>query len=168
MIFLWNFSRIQIATPIILFMGLMQSCVENKKEKESDRSPISERASEAPNQVGSPKVQESMAEGQKVYVKYCLSCHQANGSGVSRLNPPLQGTEYVLGDKDRLLGILINGSNVGLDIDGETYTNAMPAFKHLSDEEVSQIASYIRNSFGNSAAPVSIEEVTDFRLKNDG
>ncbi len=110
---------------------------------------------------------EYIVKGKKVYGQYCLSCHQGNGSGVSRLNPPLIGTEYVLGDKNGLLHILINGSNVGLDVDGETYSNAMPSFRHLSDEELADVASYIRNTFGNSAAPVTAEEVANFRKKNE-
>ena len=88
--------------------------------------------------------------------------------GYQDLIPRLKGTEYVLGDKNRLLDILIKGSNIGLDVDGETYSNAMPSFRHLSDEELADVASYIRNSFGNSAAPVTVEEVSNLRKKNEG
>lgn len=157
-------------TPLffILSVGLLNGCGESRKETQAEKGVKPEKKTEAQSQIDSREVPEYMAEGQKVYVQYCLSCHQANGSGVARLNPPLKATEYVLGDKNRLLGIIINGANIGLDIDGETYSNAMPAFRHLSDEEVAQVASYIRNSFGNSAAPITAEEVSAFRSKNKG
>jgi mono/diheme cytochrome c family protein len=85
---------------------------------------------------------------------------------VSGLNPPLRNTEYVLGDKERLILILLKGSNKGLVVNEMTYSNAMPGFPNLSNEEIAYIASYIRNSFSNSAEPVSISEVAQVREKS--
>ncbi len=104
-----------------------------------------------------------MVTGKVGYDRYCLSCHQESGGGVSGLNPPLSKTEYVTGDKSRLLSIVIQGSNVGLEINGATYANAMPSFDYLADEEIADITSYIRNSFGNSASIVTVEEVAALR-----
>ncbi|WP_175455246.1 c-type cytochrome [Pricia antarctica] len=151
----------------IFLIGSIYGCGEKKKENDTHTKPASEQESEVPSPVESADVPEYMAEGQKVYAQYCLSCHQVNGTGVSRLNPPLKDTDYVLGDKNRLLGILVNGSNVGLEIRGETYSNAMPSFKQLDDTELAHVASYIRNSFGNSATPVTIGEVSTFRTKSE-
>ena len=104
-----------------------------------------------------------MQEGQALYTEHCLVCHQVTGGGVSGLNPPLKGTAYVLGAKDRLVEILLNGSNKGLEINGVTYSNAMPGFAMLGDRQLALLATYIRNSFGNSAGPVSADEVAAVR-----
>ena len=59
-----------------------------------------------------------LASGKSVYAQYCLTCHQADGLGVDGLNPPLVKTDYVLGDKTRLVKVLLNGLQ-GVDIGGE-------------------------------------------------
>ena len=46
-------------------------------------------------------LQKTKLPGEKVYKKYCISCHQADGGGVPHLNPPLINTSYVLGEKEQ-------------------------------------------------------------------
>jgi len=104
-----------------------------------------------------------IARGKALYRQYCISCHQENGSGVPRMNPPLIKTEYVLGDKTRLIGILLNGFNEDVEINGDYYSNPMPSQAALKDQEIADILSYVRNSFGNKASTVSAAEVTTVR-----
>ncbi len=99
------------------------------------------------------------AGGKIVYEKNCLSCHMADGGGVPRLNPPLIRTEYVLKDKNRLINLVLQGSNAGLVIDGEKYNNPMPPHPHLSDQEIADVLTYIRSSFGNRASKITRQEV---------
>jgi mono/diheme cytochrome c family protein len=105
----------------------------------------------------------TIAKGKSLYKQHCLSCHQENGSGVPGMNPPLIKTEYVLGDKKRLIGILLNGLNEDVEINGEYYSNPMPSQAALKDQEIADILSYVRNSFGNKASTVSTAEVTAVR-----
>lgn len=105
----------------------------------------------------------TIAKGKLLYKQYCISCHQVNGSGVPGMNPPLIKTEYVLGDKKRLIGILLNGLNEDVEINGEYYSNPMPSQAALKDQEIADILSYVRNSFGNKASTVSTAEVTAVR-----
>ncbi|TWW00296.1 c-type cytochrome [Chitinophaga pinensis] len=105
----------------------------------------------------------TITRGKALYRQYCISCHQENGSGVPRMNPPLIKTEYVLGDKARLIGILLNGFNEDVEINGDYYSNPMPSQAQLKDEEIADILSYVRNSFGNKASTVSAAEVTQVR-----
>lgn len=104
-------------------------------------------------------------EGRAIYTENCVTCHQANGSGVPRLNPPLSQTEYVLGDKEQLISILLNGSAVGLKIKGQTYSNNMPAFDYLSDQQIADVLTYVRSNFGNDAAAITPSEVQAVREK---
>ncbi len=107
-----------------------------------------------------------MANGKKVYNKYCLACHMADGAGVPNMNPPLSKTSHVLGDKTRLIKIILNGLATGEEIDGETYTNVMPAHNFLTDQEVSDVLSFVRNSFENKASGISVQEVKTIRAQN--
>lgn len=102
--------------------------------------------------------------GQLIYEQNCLTCHQANGSGVPNLNPPLRNTEWVTGDKARLINILLKGLQ-GQEIEGEVYDNAMPAHDFLSDQQIADVLTYIRSSFGNKAEPVLADEVKNVRGK---
>lgn len=107
-----------------------------------------------------------MANGKKIYGQYCLACHMADGAGVPNMNPPLTKTSYVLGDKTRLIKVILNGLSTGEEIDGETYTNVMPAHNFLKDEEVAAVLSFVRNNFGNKAGRISTAEVKAVRAKN--
>lgn len=100
--------------------------------------------------------------GQAVYEQYCLACHQANGSGVPNLNPPLRGTDWVLGDKTRLINVLLKGLQ-GQEIEGEVYDNAMPAHDFLDDTKIADVLTYIRSNFGNKANAVTADEVKAVR-----
>ena len=101
--------------------------------------------------------------GEKIYTQNCAVCHQSNGSGVPHLNPPLQETKYVLGQKDSLISILLKGSSASLTVKGNTYSNTMPSFSSLSNEQIASVLSYVRNSFGNKAEEISAAEVQKVR-----
>lgn len=101
--------------------------------------------------------------GQQIYEQYCLSCHQADGSGVPNLNPPLKQTEWVTGDKTRLINVILKGLQEPIEINGETFDNVMPAHDFLSDKEISDVLTFIRSSFGNKAEAVSAEDVKKVR-----
>ncbi|MBA4258161.1 MAG: cytochrome C [Chitinophaga sp.] len=106
-----------------------------------------------------------MLNGKKVYDIYCQACHQADGNGVPRLNPPLAGTVYVTGSKTRLIDIVLKGLSDPLEINGEEYNNPMAAHDFLTDQQIADVLTYIRNSFGNKAGVVTVAEVKKQRAK---
>lgn len=82
-----------------------------------------------------------------------------DGSGVPHLNPPLIQTKYILGDKPTLIKIILNGLE-NVEIEGDTYTNKMPPLKSiLKDQQIADVLTYVRNSFGNKASAVSAADV---------
>ncbi|MDB5235720.1 MAG: hypothetical protein JWR44_2713 [Hymenobacter sp.] len=103
-----------------------------------------------------------LLRGKSIYTQYCLTCHQADGGGVDGLNPPLSKTDYVLGDKTRLTKVLLNGLQ-GVDINGEEYHNVMPSQDYLTDQQMADVLTYVRNSFGNKASAVTAGEVKAVR-----
>ena len=108
------------------------------------------------------ELQSSIARGKAVFENTCLACHQADASGVPNLAPPLIKTSFVLGDKTKLINIVLNGLK-DVEIDGERYDNPMPAFDYLTDNEVADVLTYVRNSFSNKAGGVKAEEVSIVR-----
>src|SRR4051812_28177579 len=110
-----------------------------------------------------PSKATAMANGAKVFKKSCMACHQADAGGVPNLNPPLIKTPFVLGDKKRLIAIVIKGKTEPVEIDGETYTNPMPAQVQLTDQQIADVLSYVRNNFGNKASMVTLAEVRQVR-----
>lgn len=105
----------------------------------------------------------SLERGQKIYSTYCLACHQADGSGVPGLNPPLIKTKWVLGDKKKLITVILKGMDEPIEVDGEEYNNVMASHAFLKDQEVADVLTYIRNSFGNKASVVTPTEVKTVR-----
>src|SRR6202050_3880814 len=67
-------------------------------------------------------------KGKLIYEQNCLPCHQADAGGVPGMTPPLRKSPYVQGAPARLIGILLQGLNDGVEIDGEIYSNPMPPF----------------------------------------
>lgn len=158
-------------TVVIFLFGLglivlLNSCYSSKKENKPGSKTEIQTVLKSPPKAPEAALPPYMADGRKVYRQVCLTCHQANGKGVSGLNPPLTQTDYVLGDKNRLLEIIIKGSEANLKDNTSEYANVMQGYGMLGDKEIANVASYIRNSFGNKAEPITVEEVTSFRSAN--
>jgi mono/diheme cytochrome c family protein len=115
----------------------------------------------ATNQGGVDKA--SLDRGKTIYTTYCLACHQADGSGVPGLNPPLIKTKWVLGEKKQLITILLKGMDEPIEVDGEEYSNVMASHAFLKDQEVADVLNYVRNNFGNKASGVTSADVKAVR-----
>lgn len=110
-------------------------------------------------------LQASVTRGKTVYTTYCLPCHQADGSGVPTMNPPLIKTSWVLGSKNVLIEQVLKGSSGKIEIDGEKFHGVMPAQTQLTDEQIADVLTFVRNSFGNKASIVTPAEVKATRAK---
>jgi mono/diheme cytochrome c family protein len=106
----------------------------------------------------------SMDSGKKIYTLQCLACHQADGLGVPPMSPPLNGKQ-TLGDKKKLIEMVIKGPATRQEIDGVKYQNVMPPYPEMKDQEIADVLTYVRNSFGNKAASVKASEVKSLRSK---
>ncbi|GAA4413128.1 hypothetical protein GCM10023187_41110 [Nibrella viscosa] len=101
--------------------------------------------------------------GSKVYAVYCSPCHQRNGLGDSQRFPPLAGSEWVLGDKKRLIEVVLKGLEGPIEVKGQSYNNVMPQHSFLSNEDIAQVLTHIRQNFGNQADAVSVDDVNAIR-----
>jgi nitrite reductase (NO-forming) len=105
------------------------------------------------------------AAGETLYKTHCMGCHQAEGQGMPGMFPPLAKSDYLMADTSRVIETVLNGLNGPLQVNGENYNATMPPMGHLKDEEIADILSYVRSSWGNVANPVSAAEVAAVRAK---
>jgi len=144
----------QYLITITCFLLALQLSAQNKPVK--------------PNSASKPvaSLQASVNSGKIIYTQHCLSCHMVDGGGVPNMNPPLIKTSYVLGDKKRIIKVVLNGFTQNMDIDGESYSNNMPPQNFLKDQEIADVLTYVRNSFGNKATAIKVADVKTVRATN--
>jgi nitrite reductase (NO-forming) len=100
----------------------------------------------------------SIERGKEVYDINCTSCHMEKGEGLEGAFPPLAKSDYLMADKARSIKQILNGASGEMVVNGKTYNGEMPAMD-LTDEQVSDVLNYVRNSWGNKGAAVTPAEV---------
>jgi mono/diheme cytochrome c family protein len=113
-----------------------------------------------PDAVVDPEV---MALGQAQYL-VCAACHGQNGEG-GPAGPPLAGSEWVSGPVSNLIRIQLRGLTGPITVAGVQYEfpAGMMAMAYQTDEQVAAVLTFIRNSFGHQAPPVTPEQVSALR-----
>jgi mono/diheme cytochrome c family protein len=99
-----------------------------------------------------PLIHAAPMDGKSLFAKNCAACHQASGRGIPGAFPALAGNAFVLGAPSDVASVLLKGRGGMPDFSGS-----------LDDGEIAQVLSYVRASWGNSAAPVSEQDVGSTR-----
>jgi mono/diheme cytochrome c family protein/Cu/Ag efflux protein CusF len=108
-----------------------------------------------------------LATGAAVYTRVCIACHQPTGVGLFPLFPPLAGSSIVTGDTRRLARILLSGLQGPIDVNGRTFNGVMPGLaSQYNDDELAAVLTYVRNTWGNTAAPVPASVLAAERAAN--
>ena len=150
--------------------GLMAEVVVNSTSKMSDADvraiavylkglPPARRET-----IVTPPDEATMKTGQAVYAKFCIACHEADGTGSPRIYPPLPANALLQSvNPSSTLRITLDGAHT-VTTPRAPNTGEMPAYaRQLSDEEIAAVANYIRNSWGNSGPLVTPAQVTKAR-----
>ena len=96
-----------------------------------------------------PNTGQLMDEGKRIYLEYCAECHQTDGQGWSTLYPNLAGNPIVtLHDPQPIIETVKYGQG-----------SMMPFRSKLTGHQIAAVLTYIRNSWGNSAAAVSWRQI---------
>ncbi|CAG4918204.1 c-type cytochrome [Paraburkholderia gardini] len=102
--------------------------------------------------------------GAGVFQSYCARCHQSNGLGVAQKYPRLAGNPAVLAPQTTSLVRLLVEGGASPHTENGPPSRKMPSFAdRLSSEEMAQVLTFIRNTWGNSALPVTTRDVTSVR-----
>lgn len=102
--------------------------------------------------------EERVAFGQRVYAQNCVACHQAEGQGIPGAIPPLAGSDFLNEDEARAIGVVLNGLDGAITVNGEAYNSVMPLLQ-LSDDDVANVLTYVYSQWGNAGFEVLPQEV---------
>ncbi len=103
--------------------------------------------------------------GKAIYGRICAACHLGNGKGVPANNiPPLAGSALATGDAALPIKVVLHGFKGPIERGGVQINGQMAAWKdQLSDQEIADVLTYVRASFGNAAGAVTPDEVKTIR-----
>jgi nitrite reductase (NO-forming) len=119
-----------------------------------------------PSAHGAPQTkEEQIAAGAAVFGRTCAACHQPTGQGIPNAFPPLAGSDFLLADKARSIGIVLGGLQGPVAVNGKHFDGVMPPHGFLSDDDIANVLTYVRNSWGNQGEPVTREEVAVRRAR---
>jgi len=149
--------------------GPMAEVIENSTQhlNDADLRAIAAYLRSVPgrNEAKSPETdKQRLARGEALYIDQCSGCHMEDGSGQPHVFPPLKGNAVVQArEPGAMLHMIIDGARIASTKSNPTGL-AMPAFGwKLTDQEVADLATYLRAAWGNKGAPVSVSDVKSTR-----
>jgi mono/diheme cytochrome c family protein len=137
---------------------------------------ILEDIAAAKNSSNAKTLQKQYPRGAAIFQSVCQTCHGKDGNGVASLAPPLNNSEWVKGDKNKFISIVLYGLTGPVKVDGKVYkapeiNGDMPGIfenKEFSDADIAQLLSLIRNSWNNKAEKITEEDIKNTRIKQKG
>lgn len=111
------------------------------------------------------KLKQYIVEGQRLYATHCSNCHGVDGKGLGKVYPPLNPSDFMNDNTDKVLCIMRNGLKEEITVNGVVYNQLMPGVPQLTDLEVAEIATYIYNSWGDEKGIIGVNEVGQLKNK---
>lgn len=156
--------RSVLTTPaLLLAMGAALTACGGGGEKAAETSATTAETPAA--ETAAPATAAATGLDGKTEYLVCQSCHQENGEGLPNLYPPLAGSDWVTGDPEIPIAIILHGMQGEIEVKGAKYNNVMAPWASLSDAQIAAILTYERSSWGNSASAVTAEQVAAVRAK---
>jgi putative membrane-bound dehydrogenase-like protein len=107
--------------------------------------------------------------GGEVYSRTCIACHGPDGKGVDSVFPPLLGSDWMTGDKELPIQVVLHGLMGPVEVGGKKFNNLMPPLgETLKSQEIADVITYVRQSWSNDASGVSAKEVEKIREETAG
>ena len=139
------------------------------KTKFTDQQLVAMEACKSRSYIKTPdEVNDNLQRGDRLkgsilYQTYCKSCHQQDGKGDNNRYPPLAESEWVKGNVDQLIDIVLNGRQGPIKVNDKTYQGIMPKNDLLDDHAIASIITYIRTGFKNRMPGVDAKDVARVR-----
>jgi mono/diheme cytochrome c family protein len=149
---------------------LMSEVVVNSTSKMSDADVraiavyLKDLPAGPPEPAVSPPPPAQMADGEKLYRGACVACHELDGSSAPRIYPPLPANANLQSaDPLSTLRVILDGA-LTVTTPRAPNSGSMPAYAaKWSDQEIADVTTYIRNSWGNAASAVTADQVAKAR-----
>jgi nitrite reductase (NO-forming)/hydroxylamine reductase len=116
-------------------------------------------------EVSAATADDLMAKGEGIYLANCSACHQPTGVGLPGAFPPLASSDFLKGDRKKVMGAAMFGLSGPITVNGVDYNGVMPSLGHLTDEDLAAALTYVFGSWGNDGAAVSVAEVAALRTE---
>ena len=111
---------------------------------------------------------DQMKRGAAVYARTCIACHQPTGMGLPPVFPPIANAPIVVGNPELPIKFILQGLMGPITVNGMTYNSMMPPVAGVTDADVADVLTYVRQSFGNKGNPVSADQVKAVRAATAG
>lgn len=106
------------------------------------------------------RYEQYLVNGEELYVTHCANCHQKEGTGLKNVIPPIAGADYLNADnKEKVICLIKNGIKEPLVVNGQKYTQAMPANKQLQAIDIAAITTYIYSKWGGETVKTDVLDV---------
>lgn len=103
------------------------------------------------------------APGAMTYVEHCTACHRLDGKGAPEVYPALAGNSMVFADDpSSLIQVTLAGGRMPSTPE-HSMAFTMRGFAHLSNADLAELMTFIRNSWGNHASAVSEADIARMR-----
>lgn len=110
----------------------------------------------------------SLERGKAVYSRTCIACHQPTGLGLPPVFPPLANAPIIVGNPELPVKFILQGLMGPITVNGMTYNSMMPPVAGVSDADIADVLTYVRQSFGNQGNPVTADQVKAIRAATAG
>ena len=165
----------RFALPAVLVCATLVAC-GGADNRDTDRTSL---ASEQPKSVmyfdstvavipgapagGAAGAAAGAPNGAELFTR-CAACHQSTGLGMPGAYPPLAGSEWLNGNPEVPIRIVLHGLQGPITVKGASFNSAMTPFAdQLSDAEIAAIITYERSSWGNHTSGITAEQVKTVR-----
>ena len=111
---------------------------------------------------------EQMKRGLAVYSRTCIACHQPTGKGLPPVFPSIAETPIVVGNPELPIKFILQGLMGPITVGGMTFNSMMPPVPGVNDQDIADVLTYARQSFGNKGNPVSADQVKAVRAATAG
>ena len=157
-----KYSAIVLAFSLTLLGGCYAFVNDDAPpEWEPDPADVAQQLDAAAAGSGGP--------GATVFNARCAVCHQMSGEGIPGVYPSLKGSAFATGEPSVPIRIVLHGFQGPIERKGKKYNGVMqPWQSDLSDQQIADVLTFVRSSWGNSAAAVTPDDVAKLREATKG
>ena len=106
------------------------------------------------------KFQQYYIQGEKLFEQHCSNCHQKNGKGLGLVYPPLNQSDFIDGNQEKVICLIRYGISGELVVNGSQFNKEMPAIPSLTDLEIAEIITYLYNTWGRNEGILEVKEAS--------
>lgn len=109
----------------------------------------------------STKFEQYYLQGQALYTTHCSNCHQTTGTGLGRIYPPLNKSDFMNNHFEEVVCLMRYGKKGEIIVNGVSYVQGMPGIPALTDLEIAEITTYIYNTWEHHRGMIEVKDISN-------